>query len=108
MWFQLAVEGDVDGEAVPKFLELLGLTKGDTEDAVVMLEGDVGGEAVPVIGELPEEDREGSVGTGPMEGVFEGGAIGVLLGKSLGERLETPRTCCSFGRHRMHCLGQGG
>ncbi len=50
MWLQVAVEGDVDGEAVPKFWELLGLTKGDTECAVVMLEGDVVGEAVLVIG----------------------------------------------------------
>ena len=54
----IAVEGDVDGEAVPKFWELLGLTKGDTEGAVGMLEGVVGGEAVPVIGEILEEDGE--------------------------------------------------
>ena len=54
MWLQVSVEGDVDVEAVPKFWELLGLTKGDTEGAVVVLEGDVGGEAVPVIGELLE------------------------------------------------------
>ena len=42
MWLQVAVEGDVDGEAVLMFWELLGLTKGDTEGAVGMLEIDVG------------------------------------------------------------------